>query len=943
MENIVLDWVLPISVMAGSFCLFLYFFKLLYHKIDNDVLWQLCVKIGIGIGVTVAVWVFLKNMGLVDEVKNIGHMIHDKIAIYMPQIIAFFDGIHAKAVDFLNIIKNFLARWWPVYYRAFCIIYPFSICVAIWSLYKRISFYRGFNIIVSYMILHPLLTFKYFTGHATPAFDYIISRLFVAQLKENLNDSYAQALKGGNFKDGAGGTSATQTKKAVALAMRYTRSKVETIGGNRNNRHAKLVIKRSREIETDNLISSTLKGFGERISEPFIQFQREASYNSMDDGYVFDSDVNYRSGEYLGEFKSIFENPFKTENKKVNGGKGTIQTFFKVYKGVIEYFFHITPYSIYDRTKIVSAIKFARDTTIEKAKYIARQNINLSILPEPRDSRTGNTIDIQRKLALECANERINDITSALLANKIRGTFDNVVVGGSTAIYHYNLPKDPELPNDFSDIEKRMANILKTSIEPVLQLSAGILSVTISNAKADGVPINIPVDFAEMIRNRDKGMSSLVSGIVGVDALGNNIYVTLGDALPHIFFFGKTGSGKTVTLMSFIFSVMDAVTPDDVLFITIDGKGNSFETFHRNHNPFMLCRPADGSGDIEYTRALVRFIAMEVRRRIQVFKEAGVSKLAEYNERFPDKKMQVITVIFDEFSAVMSKDDELKGDDYNKYCVSNHMVYIFKMSRSTGIYVVGANQTARKTEIKGEMSANVPGRLSLGVSEPIESEIALPDTGIAVHKISQPGEFYSIANGSNNVEHGNTPYLPDSQIDALSQDLARVFPNRHYLYTVEEIKELAERSMNEIDGGEENGVTYEIPSSLPTPVTPFEELVATCRKYPEWALNNAKSDVILGNNAFNKGTPSSISKAKMAIEGVFAELRKKQAEDLEKEMANNAKTHNSTGSTVSVLRGAEGDFGSYVNDVAVGDVDDTSNMNPSEEDKFNIVADKIKS
>ena len=55
-------------------------------------------------------------------------------------------------------------------------------------------------------------------GYATPAFDFITSKLFVAQLKENLNDSYADALqerdeRGKKFEDGAGGTAATQTKK----------------------------------------------------------------------------------------------------------------------------------------------------------------------------------------------------------------------------------------------------------------------------------------------------------------------------------------------------------------------------------------------------------------------------------------------------------------------------------------------------------------------------------------------------------------------------------------------------------------------------------------------------------------------------------------------------------------------------------------------------------
>src|SRR5699024_12690289 len=95
--------------------------------------------------------------------------------------------------------------------------------------------------------------------------------------------------------------------------------------------------------------------------------------------------------------------------------------------------------------------------------------------------------------------------------------------------------------------------MLKTPELPIISISAGVLSLSMVNG------VNIPVDFRNMIKNRTKGMKSIISGIAGVDAMGNNINVELGDVTPHMIIFGNTGTGKTVTIMTIIYSIMAAV------------------------------------------------------------------------------------------------------------------------------------------------------------------------------------------------------------------------------------------------------------------------------------------------------------------------------------------------------------------------------------------------
>ncbi|KRL79213.1 FtsK/SpoIIIE domain-containing protein [Ligilactobacillus equi] len=756
-------------------------------------------------------------------------------------------------------------------------------------------------------------------GYATPAFDYITSRLFVAKIKENINDSYFDALqerdeKGKKFEDGMGGTSATQTKKQVALAMRNTRSKVETVGGNRNNRHAKIVVLRSRETETDNSIQNMLKNFGSRVDEPFIQFQDTPVFNIKDNGFVFDSDVNYHAGAYLGSWEDIFINPFDPKNKKTNGGRGMLTTFFLAYANTLRYLIHLTPYSMYDRIRTNAKYKYKRDTSVEKAKFIARNNLDLSsVLPAPVDEKTGHTIEEATKEAIEIANSRINDVQNALNSNKIHATFDSVAVGGSQAIYKFTLPRDPDLPNDWKDVQKKMAGFLKVAGEPIISSSAGMLTVSIANQRVGATePINIPVDFAEMVKKRDKGMKTLISGIAGVDALGEVIYVELGDANPHMAIFGQSGSGKTVTIMNILFSMMNSVTPEDVKVLFADGKGNSFEFMRsdgdaEHPNPFVMAQPADGSEDIEYTRALVRYVEMLVRKRIALLKERKVSKLAEFNKKFPDEKMEEILFVFDEFSAVTDRDNELKGDDYTKYNVTDRIEYITKMARSTGVRLMLANQTARKEKLPGKIMANVTGRISLSVSERIEAEIALPDSNIPADLIAQPGEFYSIMHGVNNPEHGNSPFLTDDQMYDLNDALTKLFGVHKYVATREEIIAMAEEDINDI--GVDSG-TYESPTEeeMPASDISMDDLVALCRKYPEWAIENEENEKITGLDVFNKGVPAMTIKNKKIFKITLNSLKGKVAQDEEKQEAEASKKQRHSGNALSTVNGTDGDF-----------------------------------
>ena len=226
------------------------------------------------------------------------------------------------------------------------------------------------------------------------------------------------------------------------------------------------------------------------------------------------------------------------------------------------------------------------------------------------------------------------------------------------------------------------------------------------------------------------------------------------------------------------------------------------------------------------------------------------------------------------------------------------------MDRSSGIRLLLANQTARKEKLPGKIMANITGRISLSVSERIEAEIALPDSDIRSDLISQPGEFYSIMNGIKNPEHGNSPYLTDDQTKALNDELTRDFGKREYVVTREEIIAMAENK--EVEHNNDN-LPYDSPleEELPQANTSLDDLIRLCRKYPQWAVENAENNMITTLDIFTKGTPKDLKKPKQTFRLLINELRGKVVQDEERAMV---KEPRHAGNALSTVTGTEGDF-----------------------------------
>jgi S-DNA-T family DNA segregation ATPase FtsK/SpoIIIE len=241
------------------------------------------------------------------------------------------------------------------------------------------------------------------------------------------------------------------------------------------------------------------------------------------------------------------------------------------------------------------------------------------------------------------------------------------------------------------------------------------------------VGVEVPNSETKIVRLRDiiesdtfqKVDSSLAVGL-GRDVSGAPVATDLG-ALPHLLIAGTTGSGKSVCLNAIITCLVFNNPPERLRLVMIDPKKVEFIRF--NGLPHLL-----GRVEVEGERIIgvLRWLAIEMDRRYQVFEQVGARNLQEYNKKISkskdpkDKKMPLIGVFIDELADLITT---FPGD------VERTLCRLAQMARATGIHLVVATQRPSTDVITGLIKANFPARASFSVASNTDSRVILDSVG----------------------------------------------------------------------------------------------------------------------------------------------------------------------------------------------------------------------
>lgn len=259
-------------------------------------------------------------------------------------------------------------------------------------------------------------------------------------------------------------------------------------------------------------------------------------------------------------------------------------------------------------------------------------------------------------------------------------------------------------------------------------------------------------------------------------ALGKDVYgnAVIGDlaAMPHTLVAGTTGSGKSVCINSMILSMLYKFRPDELRLILVDPKVVEMQPYKKL--PHLACPVVTNPARVI---GALRWAVNEMEHRYKLFSKIGVRNFEDFNNRpqdfVPEPEEDEIYEDEDQpidYAAIEAMASEIERqaeeeiplgeeeqDEFDfeeeeripsklpyivifideladlmmvvKEDLENYIARLTQKARAAGIHLVVATQTPRANVVTGMIKANIPSRIALKVSSPLDSRIILDMTG----------------------------------------------------------------------------------------------------------------------------------------------------------------------------------------------------------------------
>ena len=217
----------------------------------------------------------------------------------------------------------------------------------------------------------------------------------------------------------------------------------------------------------------------------------------------------------------------------------------------------------------------------------------------------------------------------------------------------------------------------------------------------------------------------------------------------HVLIAGRTGSGKSTLLHALITNAALHYGPDEVEFYLIDfKKGVEFKTYATHRLPHA--RVVAIESEREFGLSVLQRLDEELKRRGDLFRDAGSQDVGSYRDSHPQEVMPRILLVVDEFQEFFIEDDKLSQE------VTLLLDRLVRQGRAFGIHVHLGSQTLGGAYSLARTTLGQMGiRIALQCSES-DAHLILSEDNSAARLLSRPGE--AIYNDANGLVEGNHPF-----------------------------------------------------------------------------------------------------------------------------------------------------------------------------------------
>jgi S-DNA-T family DNA segregation ATPase FtsK/SpoIIIE len=219
---------------------------------------------------------------------------------------------------------------------------------------------------------------------------------------------------------------------------------------------------------------------------------------------------------------------------------------------------------------------------------------------------------------------------------------------------------------------------------------------------------------------------------------------------PHLLIAGATGSGKSTCQHGIALSMLWSLSPKELQIIISDTKGVEFKAFKNvPHLRFPICT------DVYKTMASMEWCIQETQTRLNLFSNADVRNIHEYNARqVGDAKLPYVVFFIDELADVIA---EGPGIDRGEAKINaSKLGTIVARSRASGIHVIAATQRPSVNIVKGSIKSNFPSRLAFKLPSSIDSRTVLNTKG--AEALMKRGDALYSSSASSDLIRIHAPY-----------------------------------------------------------------------------------------------------------------------------------------------------------------------------------------
>ncbi len=298
-------------------------------------------------------------------------------------------------------------------------------------------------------------------------------------------------------------------------------------------------------------------------------------------------------------------------------------------------------------------------------------------------------------------------------------------------------------------VSREVQHRLGIAFEPIVSHDAGRLYVDIARPDPETVlfsSVQSQLPAVDPLRG-----SARVP--IGVDPSGRLHFTDIGsDGRSHVLAAGTSGSGKSEWLRVALAGLIASNTPDTLRIATLDPKIVAFNDLEKSSYLWKKDAwwiPGDGQRPAS---ELFGELVEEMERRYGLIHDAGVDKLSEYVEK-TGRPLPRIVCVCDEYFALIAADKNERSE------IERAVSLLGAKARAAGVHLILATQQPSRATISGTIQTNLPCRVALTLTSPLESNMILGCAG--AERLTLRGDL--LYKDFGNPVRLQAPYLPEAE------------------------------------------------------------------------------------------------------------------------------------------------------------------------------------